>query len=267
LLAQLAPEDGRVMAGGQTLIPMMAFRLARPRHVIDVNGIDELRHVAVEGSTLSIGATVRHAMLERPVAGSGVLGRLLADVVRHIAHPPIRARGTFCGSVANSDPASEWCLVAATLGADIVIRSSRGERVVPAGRFFTGIMANCLEPDELISSIRIPLLPDDTRFGFHEVSRRQGDFAMAAALVAYRMSGGRALEPRVGVGAIEASPRRIAVAEDTLASGARGPELFRATALACGGAVDPMDDEEMPAQYRRDLVRAVVETALERSLA
>ncbi len=203
LLSRLAPDDGRVMAGGQTLIPMMAFRLARPRHVIDINRIVELGKVTVENGALSIGATVRHNALEQPAPGSGQLGRLLADVVRNIAHPPIRSRGTFCGSVANSDPASEWCLVTATLGAEMVLKSDRGERIVPARDFYTGIMSNALAPDELIASVRISLLPDDTRFGFHEVSRRQGDFAMAAALAVYRPSNGRVLEPRVGVGGVE----------------------------------------------------------------
>lgn len=265
LLAKLAPDDGRVIAGGQTLVPMMAFRLARPRHVIDINKVAELGVVTIDGGAMSIGATVRHCALENPIPESGQLGRLLADVVRNIAHPPIRTRGTFCGSVANADPASEWCLVTATLGAEMVLRSTRGERIVPARDFYTGIMSNALEPDELIARVRIPLLADNARFGFHEVSRRRGDFAMASALVVYRSSNGRALDARVGVGAVEPSPRRVAAAEEALSSGMLGPDLFRRTAAACAGAVDPLDDPELTAEYRRQLVQAVVERALERS--
>src|SRR5262249_42626888 len=122
LLAEVAPEDGRVLAGGQSLVPIMAFRLARPSHLVDING--------VEGK-LEIGAGVRHSAFYRPVV-EGPLGKLLVTVVRHIAHHPIRTRGTFCGSIAHADPASEWCMVAATLDADIVLRSVRGTRTVKA---------------------------------------------------------------------------------------------------------------------------------------
>ena len=114
MLAQVAPDDGRVLAGGQSLVPTMAFRLARPSHLVDINGVAALDRLAVEGDSLCIGACVRHAAFHTPVV-DGPLGRLLSAVVRHIAHYPIRTRGTFCGSVAHADPASEWCLVAATL--------------------------------------------------------------------------------------------------------------------------------------------------------
>src|SRR6185369_3365596 len=107
-LAQVAAEDGRVLAGGQSLVPIMAFRLARPKHLVDINGIAALAQLAVDTDTLSVGACVRHAAFHMPVCG-GPLGRLLATVVRHIGHHPIRNRGTFCGSLAHADPASEWC--------------------------------------------------------------------------------------------------------------------------------------------------------------
>ncbi|HUI26970.1 MAG TPA: FAD binding domain-containing protein, partial [Candidatus Kryptonia bacterium] len=121
LLAQLAPQNGRVLAGGQSLVPAMAFRLARPAHLIDINGIAALTRLAVAGDELVIGAGVRHAAFHRPVI-TGPLGRLLSDVVWHIAHDPIRRRGTFCGSLAHADPASEWCCLAATLSATIAAR-------------------------------------------------------------------------------------------------------------------------------------------------
>src|SRR5712692_8402031 len=142
-LAHVAPDDGRVLAGGQSLVPTMAFRLARPKHLVDINGVAELSRLAVDGEKLCVGACVRHAGFERPAA-KGPLGNLLAEVVRHIAHKPIRARGTFCGSIAHADPASEWCLVAAALGADMVARSASGARTVPAKDFFRGIMTTAL---------------------------------------------------------------------------------------------------------------------------
>ncbi|MCZ8310307.1 MAG: FAD binding domain-containing protein [Magnetospirillum sp.] len=267
LLSVLAPEDGRIIAGGQTLVPMMAFRLARPRHVIDINGITELGKITIENGTMTIGATVRHNAFEKPYPGSGKLGSLLANVVQNIAHAPIRSRGTFCGSIANSDPASEWCLVSTTAGAEIVLASVRGERIVPAHDFYTGIMANALAEDEIITKVRIPLLSDDTRFGFHEVSRRKGDFAMAACLAIYRLSNGKALEPRIGLGGVQAIPKRVTAAEEALRGGDIGGELFRQTASVAMRAIDPLDDEEFPEQYRRELAQAVVARALESSVA
>ncbi len=164
-LADVAPDDGRVLAGGQSLVPTMAFRLAQPAHLVDINRIDGLDRLAVDGEALSIGAGVRHAAFHRPVT-DGPLGRLLAAVVRHIAHVPIRTRGTFCGSLAHADPASEWCLVAATLDARMTARSTRGERTLAPGEFFAGIMTTAIEPDELLAEVRLPVLPNDTRFGF-----------------------------------------------------------------------------------------------------
>jgi carbon-monoxide dehydrogenase medium subunit len=125
LLAELAPEDGRILAGGQSLVPIMNFRLASPAHLIDINGIAELGRIRVEGGALVIPAGVRHAAFEKPVT-DGALGALLAEVAQHIAHYPIRRRGTFCGSLAHADPASEWCMTAVTLGATLTARSVRG---------------------------------------------------------------------------------------------------------------------------------------------
>src|SRR5712691_2043559 len=131
LLAEVAPQDGRVLAGGQSLVPTMAFRLARPTHLIDINGVEALTRLAVDGGRLCIGACVRHEAFHRPVV-DGPLGKLLSAVVRHIAHYPIRTRGTFCGSIAHADPASEWCLVAAALGAEMVARRAGGTRTIAA---------------------------------------------------------------------------------------------------------------------------------------
>lgn len=264
LLAQLADEDGRVLAGGQSLVPTMAFRLARPAHLVDINGVAGLDRVAVEGDRLRIGACVRHVRFENPVI-EGPLGRLMATVVRHIAHFPIRTRGTFCGSIAHSDPASEWCLLAATLGAEMAARSTRGTRVIAAKDFFQGIMTTALAPDELLTEVRLPLLPPDTRVGFYEFNRRAGDYAIGMALVAYGIENGRIVAPRIGVGGAEPQPRRIESAERALAGRASGPEAFAAAADAAAAAVDPMEDAQTSAEYRRDLVRTVTRRALEQA--
>jgi carbon-monoxide dehydrogenase medium subunit len=265
LLAEVAPHDGRVLAGGQSLVPIMAFRLARPAHLVDINGVEALRRLAVEGDRLCIGACVRHAAFHRPVV-DGPLGKLLATVVRHIAHYPIRTRGTFCGSVAHADPASEWCAVAAALGAEMVARSTRGTRIIPAHEFFAGIMTTTLKEDELLTEVRLPLLPADTRFGFYEFNRRAGDFAIAMALATYRVRDGKITEPRIAVGGAEPSPRRIADAEQALAGRAPGAESFAAAGDRAAAAVDPMEDATTSAEYRRDLVRTVTRRALEQSV-
>src|SRR5215467_10822077 len=146
-LAEVAGEDGRVLAGGQSLVPIMAFRLARPAHLVDINGVEGLRRLSVEGERLCIGACVRHAAFHKPVV-DGPLGRLLTTVVHHIAHYPIRTRGTFCGSIAHADPASEWALVVAALDGEMVAQCTSGTRIIPARDYFRGIMSTALREDE-----------------------------------------------------------------------------------------------------------------------
>jgi len=266
LLAEVAPDDGRVLAGGQSLVPTMAFRVARPRHLVDINGVEGLAKIAAEGDRLAIGALTRHAAFHRPVV-DGPLGQLLSFVVRHIAHYPIRTRGTFCGSLANADPASEWCLTAATLGAEMTAQSVRGARTIAAQDFFAGIMTTALAEDELLAEVRLPLLGADTRFGFYEFSRRAGDYALSMALVTYRVVDGVITEPRVGVGGAEEHPRRIPEAEAALAGRPPGDAAFRAAGDAAAAAVDPLEDIQADAAFRRDLVRAVTRRALERAAA
>ncbi|MGA7082059.1 MAG: FAD binding domain-containing protein, partial [Pseudolabrys sp.] len=226
-LAEVAPKDGRVLAGGQSLVPIMAFRLAKPAHLVDINGVAGLDKLASNGKILSVGACVRHAAFHKPVTGNP-LGQLLTIVARHIAHYPIRMRGTFCGSLAHADPASEWCLVAATLDATLVASSIRDNREIPAKDFFSGIMSTTLAEDELLAEARLPLLSNDAKFGFNEFSRRAGDFAMAASLATYRLQGGKICEARVGVGGAESFPRRIPEAEAVLNGSGSTDAAFRA---------------------------------------
>ncbi|HTZ01770.1 MAG TPA: FAD binding domain-containing protein [Xanthobacteraceae bacterium] len=264
LLAEVAPDDGRVLAGGQSLVPTMAFRLAKPSHLVDINGIAALNRLAVENGKLVIGACVRHAAFHQPVC-EGPLGRLLSDVVHHIAHYPIRNRGTFCGSLAHADPASEWCLVLTALDGEVLAKSARGERVIAARDFFKGIMTTALAEDELLVEARLPLLAAGTAAGFYEFNRRAGDFALAMALGAYGVEAGKIVAPRVAIGGAEVNPRRIAEAEQALTGAAPGDAAFRAAAAAATAAIDPMEDIVNTAAFRRDLVLAVTRRALERA--
>jgi carbon-monoxide dehydrogenase medium subunit len=265
-LAEVAPKDGRVLAGGQSLVPIMAFRLAKPAHLVDINNVAGLDKLASDGKTLSIGACVRHAAFHKPVVANP-LGQLLTVVARHIAHYPIRKRRTFCGSLAHADPSSEWCLVAVTLDATLVARNVRGSRTIVVSDFFAGIMSTTLAEDELLAEVKLPLLSNDTRFGFNEFSRRAGDFAMAASLATYRLKDGKIRDARIGVGGAESFPRRIREAETALNGNGSTDAVFRAAADAAAKAIDPLEDHQTNAEYRRDLVRAVVRRALEQSVS
>jgi carbon-monoxide dehydrogenase medium subunit len=266
LLAEFADDDGRVLAGGQSLVPTMAFRLAKPRHLVDINGVAELDRLVIEDGKLCIGAGIRHVAFEKQVE-DGPLGKLLMSVVRHVAHRPIRTRGTFCGSIAHADPASEWCAVVAALDAEIVAESKRGIRSIKAKDFFQSIMTTALRDDELLSEVRLPILPKDTYVGFAEFSRRQGDYAIAMAVATYRLKGGIMSDMRIALGGAEAKPRRMTEAERTLIG--RPPNLgtFQAAAHAAVKAIDPLDDENVTADYRRSIARAMVCRALENASA
>jgi carbon-monoxide dehydrogenase medium subunit len=265
-LGEVAAKDGRILAGGQSLVPIMAFRLARPSHLVDINGVGELAQLKVEKDTLSIGACVRHASFYEPVV-DGPLGKLLAMVVRHIAHHPIRTRGTFGGSIAHADPASEWCTVAAALDATIVLRSVRGRRTVAARDYFAGIMTTAREDDELLTAVELPVLRADTCVGFNEFSRRAGDFALGMAVVTYRLRNGTIADARVAVGGAEARPRRLIEAEAVLTARPPGVKIFEAAADAAAAAIDPLEDVNTSGEYRRDLVRSMTRRALDRAAA
>jgi aerobic carbon-monoxide dehydrogenase medium subunit len=262
ILGEVAAEDGRVLAGGQSLVPIMAFRLARPAHLVDINGVAGLDRLVVEGEQLCIGACVRHAAFHKTVV-QGPLGRLLVQVVRHIAHYPIRTRGTFCGSLAHADPAAEWCLLVTVLGGEMIAQNTSRIRTIGAGDFFRGIMTTALEEDELLTEVRLRVPAADTRFGFYEFNRRAGDFALAMALASYRLHDGLISEARVALGAVEEQPRRIEEAEGALVG--RPPEraTFELAAEATAAVVEPLDDVITSADYRRDLTRTVTRRALE----
>ena len=263
-LAEIAPEDGRILAGGQSLLPAMALRMARPPHLLDINRIAELARVTEDDGSLAVGACVRHAAFHDVVTASP-LGQLMRGVAPHIAHYPIRARGTLCGSLAMADPASEWCCVAATLDAELVAQSVRGQRTIAAAQYFQGFMTTALEPDELLTQVRLPLLPTGTHFGFQEFSRRSGDFAMGMALVTLRVVDDRIEEARVGLGGVEGMPRRIAGAEAVLLGQKPNRETFQVAADTAAAAIDPLVDSNISAEYRRELAQVLTLRALQQA--
>jgi aerobic carbon-monoxide dehydrogenase medium subunit len=265
LLAQYG-QEGKVLAGGQSLVPAMNFRLARPTSLIDINRIGALDYVREHGGELRVGALVRHARFETPVA-HGALSAFLPRVARHIGHIPIRSRGTFCGSIAHADPASEWCLLAATLDTELVITSRRGQRSVRPNQFFVSALTTTLDPDELLTEIRLPLLDDGWRTGFAEFSRRAGDFALAMCAAFLRFEEGRIAETRIGVGGATDRPSRIAAAEAVLTGTDGAPDVRRSAGNIAAEAIEPLEDIHASAGFRRDLVRAMVKRALDQALS
>ena len=254
-------EDGKILAGGQSLVPAMNFRLARPESLIDINRIAALDYVREEAGGLRIGALARHARFETPIA-AGALGGFLPRVAHHIAHLPIRVRGTFAGSLAHADPASEWCLVAATLDAEIVAANRRGTRTLPADHYFVTALTTALGPDEILTEVRLPLLGEEWSAGFAEFSRRAGDYALAMCAAFLRIEQGRIVEARIGIGGATDRPARIAAAERLLVGSDGGTDSRRAAGDAAAEAIEPLEDVQAGADYRRHLVRAMVERAV-----
>lgn len=261
LLSRYRSDEARVIAGGQSLVPMMALRVARPAHLVDINRIPGLGEIRIAPDALTVGPCTRHARFERPVE-DGPTGRMLAEVCRAIGHAPIRTRGTFGGSLAHADPASEWCMVAVGLGAELTLERLGHRRTVAASAFFQGIMTTALEPDELLSEVRLPRLPPDAAIGFHEVSRRKGDFALTAALAILRIVEGRVAEARLVLAGAEDRPRRLDEAERILAGKIPADPLFVATARAAAHSIEPLTDHEIDADLRRRLVETEMLHAL-----
>lgn len=247
-------DDAQILAGGQSLVPMLALRMASPKILIDINRIQELRRLEETAEGLRVGACVRHSELLRHTA-SRPSWNLVADALREVAHPGIRNRGTPCGSLALADPAAEAPAYAVTLGADIVLASTRGERVVPAEAFFLGIFETARKPDEMIVAASIPR-PDVTwRFGFQEIARRRGDYAIAGLCAGLRIEGGRIVDARLVVFGAADRPVRARGAESMLAGG--NPEdgdLRIAVAAAAMREIDVAASAEYGLAYKRNLV-------------
>jgi carbon-monoxide dehydrogenase medium subunit len=259
-------DEAKLLAGGQSLVPAMNFRLARPGMLIDLNGVAGLDFLRETPGALHIGALTRHARFHRPVC-DGPLGRLLARVVANIAHYPIRQRGTFGGSLCHADPASEWCLVAATLDAVMVVQGPEGAREIAAADFFRGTFTTALAPDEILTEVRLPRLAEGWGTGFCEFSRRKGDFALAMALAAIRIEGGRIAEARLGLGAVADHARRMPEVEAVLVGQPATAETFARAAAAARDNVDPSADIHGSAEYRRDLAGTMVARALAEAAA
>jgi carbon-monoxide dehydrogenase medium subunit len=265
LLAQYG-DEAKVLAGGQSLVPLLNLRLARPSLLVDINRLPGLGAVEFEPDLVRLGALVRHRAVERP-AIDGPLGRLLARVARKVGHPPIRARGTICGSLAHADPTAEWCLVAIGTGAEVEVVSVRGHRRLSVDDLIDSPFVTALEPDELIRGVAFPRWVNGrVGAGFAERSRTAGSFAELAACVVVHADNGRLIAASVAVAGTGGRPVRLAGTSQQLA----GRPLTRATvteaAVWAAQEVEPRRDGETPPGYVRAAVEVLVEAALSQAI-
>jgi CO/xanthine dehydrogenase FAD-binding subunit len=262
VLALLAEhgDDAKLLGGGMSLVPTMNLGLARPEMLISLNHVEELAYVREHDGSLAIGARTRHAdVLADPLVRDG--WPVLAEAARHIGDVQVRNRGTIGGSVAHADPAADYLPVLSLLDATIVVRSTRGERVLPADEFFVDIMFTALEPDELVAEIRIPRLPAGSAAAYARLARVEGSFAIvnAAALVGPGMA-------RAAIGGVAAKPVLVdltAATGGTIDNRTLEP-VAAAVRVACG---DPYEDLNGDAEYRREMAVVYVRRALQSAAA
>jgi carbon-monoxide dehydrogenase medium subunit len=263
-LASLAArqDDAKVIAGGQSLAPMMNMRLAQPGHLIDINGLRDLDGIEVEGDRLMVGALVRHADLARHPLVRARCG-MLAHAANSIGHYAIRQRGTLGGSLAHADPAAQLPLVAVALDAEIDVASARGRRTIPASRFFLSIFTTAIAPDELVVGARFPAVAPHEGWGFHLFNRRAGDFALASvAATLTRATNGGPLALRIAAGGIGPVPVRLDVPAELIADAPPDAEWPRRVAEAAAHAAEIEAGERISAEYRRELVAALTQDAV-----
>lgn len=261
LLAQ-AGDEGRVLAGGQSLIPLMTFRLSRPRYVIDINRLTNLSFLVAAGDRIHIGALVRHHMLEQsPIVAAHC--PIVAAAAGVIGDRQIRSRGTIGGSIAHADPSAELPLVVLALGGEIIARHRDYTRTIPVSEFFVTYMTTALESGELLTEIRLPLIGSDVRWGFSELAFKPAGFAVGASAVFVRLDT-RSIcrDVRIAVAGVASTAVRVPEAEQVLVDHALGVEAIEAAAEMAYCAVDPEGDVHAPASYRRSVVRVCVRRAL-----
>jgi len=256
-----ANGDGKAMAGGQSLMPLLNFRMTRPSVVVDLMHIPGLSFIELRGNGVAIGALTRHADLE---FSDLIAARLpvMAAAMPHVAHLAIRNRGTIGGSLSHADPAAELPMLAVFYGATIKVQGQGGRREIPAEEFFVSALSNCLEPEEIVFEIDFPILNSHTGWAFEEVARRFGDFALASIALSFELAGGMIGDARVAVMGVADTPRRLREAEQALRGMQGGAETAAGFAEIVRSSVTPASDIHVSAEYRRNLIGALAERAL-----
>jgi aerobic carbon-monoxide dehydrogenase medium subunit len=255
-------DDASVLAGGQSLIPLLALRLARPALLIDINGISELSGVAASDGWVAIGAMTREYVAEESEILASTVP-LLATALPFIGHEAIRSRGTIGGSLAHADPAAELPAVARALDAEFVVRSQAGERVIPAADWFEGYLTTARRSDELLVEVRFPAAAPGTGVSFSEVARRHGDFAIVGLAAALALSDGTIGAARLAFAGLSDVPVRATAAEDLLVGEVPSAELFDEAARRATEDVDPPADLHGSAEYRKKVAATLVRRGLQ----
>ena len=253
--------DAKVLAGGQSLMPLLNMRLARPAALVDINRIEELANVSAWDGGVSVGATVRQRALQRHASITARLPMVL-EIAPHIGHQQIRSRGTICGSLAHADPAAELPALAVALGAELVATGPRGVRSIGAGDFYRGYLTTALQPTEVLTEVRFPAPAASMAWSFMEVSRRHGDFALVGIIAGLSVNGGSISDARIVHFGVGPTPSRAREAEHLLTGASPGDETFRTAADAATRAVDPSSDVHATAAYRRSVAGALTRRAL-----
>jgi carbon-monoxide dehydrogenase medium subunit len=254
-------DEANVLAGGQSLIPLLALRLAYPGVLIDINGVDELSGISAANGSVTIGATTREYVAEASETIADAVP-LLAAALPLIGHEAIRSRGTIGGSLAHADPAAELPAVARALDAEMVVQSRSGERVVPAAEWFEGYLTTSRGPDELLTEVRFPRAARGTGVSFQEVARRHGDFAIVGLAASLTLSDGVISDARLAFAGMSDVPVRAAAAEDLLAGERPSDELFDEAARRATGDIDPPADLHGSSEYRKKVAAALVRRGL-----
>lgn len=254
--------DARAIAGGQSLMPMLAFRVVAPTLLVDLRKLAELKEIKIGADGVRLGAMVRWRDIEDD-ARLDTAHPLLKGAIEHVAHYQIRNRGTVGGSIAHADPAAEMPGICVTCDAEIAVTGSNGSRTIRADDFFVGALTTALEHDEIITEIRLPAWPAKRRWGFQEFSRRRGDFAMAAAAVFYDQdASGKALDAHVGIIGLGDRPRRVPEVEAALNGQVIDEAMMERAAEITTATVEAQEDIHASAAYRRSLAGTMVERAL-----
>jgi carbon-monoxide dehydrogenase medium subunit len=260
-------DDAKAIAGGQSLVPMLAFRLAQPSLLVDLRKLADLRGIRISDAGVTLGAMVRWRDIEDDERLE-TAHPLLKAAISHVAHYQIRNRGTVGGSIAHADPAAEMPGIAMTCDAEIAVVGKSGAHVIQAADFFQGALTTALTTDEIIVEVRLPAWPAGRRWGFQEFARRRGDFAMAAAAVFYDQDErGKARNAHVGVIGVGDRPLRLTAVEDLLNGESIDEATIAKADAATSAAVEPQDDIHASAAYRRSLVGTMVERALKSAAA
>ncbi|HSJ28219.1 MAG TPA: xanthine dehydrogenase family protein subunit M [Acidimicrobiia bacterium] len=265
LLAELG-DEGRVLAGGQSLLPMMKLRLAAPAHLVDINGVDGLSDITANGH-LSIGALVRHAdVVDDPTVAQA--SPLVAATAKWVADPLVRNRGTVCGSIAHCDPEGDWNSVMLALGAEVVARGPSGERIIPIGDFVVDFFTNSLQTGEMVTGVRIPVADSRTGGAYLKLERKIGDYATVGVATHLRLGeDGKIAEAGIGLTSVGSKNLKATDAEALLVGNEPSDAVFAEAAAAAAAASDPASDVRGPAEYKRSVVKAYVERGLARCMS